>query len=157
MAFDLNSFKNSVASVLKTTTTNIRKYTPESFSGEKQFLNALVASLALMVMADKKVENSEVTDAMAFINNMDVVKELNLGADAIELFSHHIEILSTMTNDNIKWIMEINKILNEIRKIKDNMQYKNTILGMLDIIAGSDGNIDSTELDMKNKIIDVLK
>lgn len=88
-----------------------RQYTPESFSKEKKFVNALVVGMALMTIADKKAETQEVIMALDLIKDIDEINDLNLTTEAIELYEFHIEELSKVVENPTKWILMEAKLL----------------------------------------------
>ncbi len=157
MAFNMDDFKKGVASFVDSASRKIKQYTPESFSKEKKLVNAIVASLALMSVADKKIETSEVIDSLKLINDIDEIKDLDMQKEAIELFEIHIEKLTPAIENEIKWTLEVGKILTDIAKIKEYPEYVSMIEVLLDHVALADGGMSREEIDMKSKIISVLK
>ena len=157
MPFDFNKFKETASSMLDSTTKKIKQYTPESFSKEKKFVNAIVSTLALMVMADKKVETEEVSASMEFILSIQEIIDLDMQVEAVELFELHIENLSKVMNDPIKWVISSTKLIADLSKIKEYSAYVISLEALMDHIAGVDGDLDQTEIDMKKKILSALK
>jgi tellurite resistance protein len=155
--FDIENFKKKAAAALGEASRKIRQYTPEAFSPEKKFVNAMVSSIALIIVADRKVETEEVVQGMEFIKNLDPIRELNLELEAIEMFDYIIQNTMQYIDNEPRWIIETSKVLANIGLISDNPSYVNMISEVLDHIAGSDGNVDQTEIVMKTKIMDVLK
>ncbi len=153
---DWDKIKNRTAELYGEATLKARQYTPESFSKEKQFVNALVISLALMTMADKKAETDEVTAALELINEINEIKELDMTQDAIELYGIHIEDLEKVIGNNVKWTVTVAKLLSEIGRIKSHNEYPAMVKNLLDYMAEADGNFDETEKEMKEKILAVL-
>jgi len=156
MAFDYEEFKAKVSTFLTEANRKIRQYTPETFSKEKKFINAIVASMALMVMSDKKVETREVTASVDMINDIDQIKDLEMQTEAIELFEMHIERLVPASEKETKWILETAKLLGDIGKVRDYPEYIPMIRNLLDYIAQADGDFSADEVEMKNKIIDAI-
>lgn len=157
MGFDLNSFKQKASELYNEASRKVKQYTPESFSKEKKFVNAIVATLALMVLADKKVETEEVTSSLDTIANIDEINELDMQQEAIELFELHIEKLQPLLSNNVKWVIEVAKLIGDISKVKEYPEYVPMIEALIDYISNSDGNMHPLEVEMKNKILDVLK
>ncbi|MEA3227777.1 MAG: hypothetical protein U9P38_01770 [Campylobacterota bacterium] len=153
---DWDKIKNKTSELYGDATLKMRQYAPESFSKEKQFVNALVISLALMTMADKKAETDEVTAALDLINEIDEIKELDMTQDAIELYGIHIEELEKVIDNNVKWTVTTAKLLSELGRINSHPEYPAMIHNLLDYMAESDGNFDETEKAMKEKILAVL-
>ncbi len=154
---DWNKIKEKSTMLMGKAGQKIRQYTPESFSKEKKLVNALVISLALMTMADKKAETDEVTAAIDLITAIDEIKDLDMTKDAIELYELHLEELEKALSDGAKWTLAIAKLLSEIGKIKNYPEYPPMIENLLDYIAQSDGNIDPLETEMKTKILAAIK
>lgn len=157
MGFDFNRFKQNVSKFVDDASKKVRQYAPESFSKEKKFVNAIVASMALMVMADKKVETEEVTQSLEIINEIVEIQELNMTKEAIELFEHHIETLSDVLESPAKFAIKEATILQDIARIKPYPEYVPMIENLLQILAEADGNVDKSELNMKHKIVSMLK
>lgn len=156
MAFDFEEFKEKVSGFLTEANRKIRQYTPETFSKEKKFINAIVASMALIVMSDKKVETKEVTASVDMINEIDQIVELEMQVEAIELFEMHIDRLAPAIEKETKWIIETAKLLGDIGKIRDYPEYIPMIKNLLDYIAQADGDFSPEEVEMKNKIIEAI-
>lgn len=156
MPLDINAIKAKATSLLGEAGRKIRQYTPETFSPEKKYINAMVSAIALMVLADKKIETEEVTQSIEFISSLDEVVELEMSNDAIEMYEFILEDLEPHFENPVKWITSTAKILGNISLVKDNAQYKQSIIAVLDHIAGADGNVDPSEVEMKNKIIQAL-
>ena len=154
---DWDKIKEKTSQLYSDTTQKIRQYTPETFSKEKKFVNALVISLALMTMADKKVETDEVTASIDLINNIDEIKDLDMVADAIELYEIHLEDLEKVLDNNTKWTLAVAKLLSEIGKVKPYPEYPPMIENLLMYIAEADGNLDPLETQMKDKILSAIK
>jgi tellurite resistance protein len=157
MAFNMDDFKKGVAKFADSATKKIKQYTPESFSKEKKLVNAIVASLALMVVADRKVETSEVVDSIKLINDIDEISDLQMQKEAIEFFEIHIENLTPIMTNEVKWAIEVGKIITDIARIKEYPDYIAMIEVLLDHIANSDGNFAPEEREMKDKILSALK
>jgi len=154
---DWNKIKSKTGEFYTDATKQIRKYTPESFSKEKKFVNALVISLALMTMADKKAETDEVMASLELINEIDEIRDLEMTADAIVLYEKHLETLSKVVDNPTKWILTVAKLLSEIGKIRPYTEYPPMIETLLDYLSQTKGSINSMESDMKNKILGAIK
>ena len=135
----------------------VKQYTPETFSKEKKFVNALVISLVLITMADKKAETEEVTASLDLINEIDEIKELDLLTEAISLYEFHLEKLDEVVNNNTKWTIQVAKLLSEIGKIKPYPEYPPMIENLLDYISQADGDVDPLEEEMKERILSAIK
>lgn len=154
---DWNKIKERSAELLGEAGKKFRQYTPESFSKEKKFVNALVVSMALMTMADKKAETQEVITALDLIKDIDEINDLNLSTEAIELYEFHIEELSKVAENPTKWILMEAKLLSELSKMKAYPEYPPMIEALIAHIAQSDGNLDTTEVEMQKKILGAIK
>ena len=141
----------------KEATKKIKQYTPETFSKEKKLVNAIVITMALMTMADKKIETEEVTKVMDLIKDIEEIQELNMVQEAIELYQFHLEDLEKVINNEAKYLLKVEHKLMDIAKIKTYEGYPNMIKVLLDYIAEADGHLDKSETEMKNKILGVLK
>jgi len=130
----------------------LKQYTPENYSKEKKFINALVASLALMTMADKKAETEEVVASIELIKEIDEITELDMTTEALELYEFHIEYLSGVIDNPTKWIIAEARILSDIGKIKTYPEYPPMVETLVDYIANSDNNLDPLEAAMQQKI-----
>lgn len=154
---DWNKIKKRSTELLGEAGKKFRQYTPESFSKEKKFVNALVVSMALMTMADKKAETQEVIMALDLIKDIDEINDLNLTIEAIELYEFHIEELSKVVDNATKWILMEAKLLSELSKMKAYPEYPPMIEALIAHIAQSDNNFDATEVEMQKKILGAIK
>ncbi len=154
---DWDAIKKKATQMYNESNKKIRQYTPEKFSKEKKFINAIVISMVLMTMADKKAETEEVTACMDLINEIDEINELELAQESIELFEIHLETMLNVIDNPTKWTITIAKLLSEVGKVKPYPEYPPMIENLLDYISESDGNICQEEIDMKAKIISALK
>ncbi len=150
---DWNKIKSRSSELLGEAGKKFKQYTPESFSKEKKFVNSLVVSMALMTMADKKVETQEIITALDLIKDIDEINDLNLTTEAIELYEFHIEEMSKVVDSPTKWIMMEAKLLSELGKMKAYPEYPPMIEALIEHIAQSDGNLDPTEVEMQKKIL----
>ena len=154
---DWNKIKNRTSEFFGEAGRKLRQYTPESFSKEKKFVNALVVSMALMTMADKKAETEEIIASIDLINDIDEINDLNLTTEAIELYEFHIEEMSKAIESKTKWILMEAKLLSELGKMKAYPEYPPMIEALIAHIAQSDGNLDPLEVEMQNKILNAIK
>ena len=154
---DWNQIKQKANQFYEEATKKIKQYTPETFSKEKKLVNAIVISMALMTMADKKIETEEVTKAMDLIKDIEEIQDLNMVQEAIELYEFHLEDLEKAMDNEAKYLLKVEHKLMDIAKIKDYDGYPNMIKVLLNYIAEADGHLDQTEVEMKNKILEVLK
>ena len=157
MPLDWNKIKEKTAAFYTESVKKIKQYTPESFSKEKQFVNSLVISLALMTMADEKAETSEITASLDILKDIDQIHELDMTQEAIELYEMHILALEEAVGNSTKWTIAIAKLLGEIARIKEYPEYCTMVENLLAYIAASDGKVDPTEVAMQEKIIACLK
>ena len=156
MSWDWEEIKNKAQEFMSDAERKIKQYTPEAWSKEKQFINAIVTSMVLMVVADKEVETKEVLTSMDMINEIDQIKELNMQQEAIELFELHLERLEKVLANDVKFTIEVAKLLNDIARIKDYPEYLPMIKNLLDYLAQSDGSTSNSENEMKEKILKTL-
>ncbi len=154
--FDWNEIKAKADSFLTEASRTVKIYTPENWSKEKKFVNALVASIALMTVSDRKVDTREVKASMDMINNIDQITELNMQSDAIQLFELHLEKLLPNVENGVKLAIETGKLLGDISKIKEYPEYVPMIKNLIEYIASSDGGVSQDELDMSKRILGVL-
>jgi len=155
---DWNVIKQKAQQYYEEGKRKIRQYTPESWSPEKKFVNALVISMALMTMADKKVETSEVTKAIELIKEIEEIQELNLVQEAIELYEKHLEDLEqALQKSEVKYILEVERKLADIAKIKEYPEYPGMVINLLAIIAKADNDFAPEEKEMIEKIKETLK
>ncbi len=150
---DFDQIKEKISTLISDANRKIKQYTPESFSKEKKFINAIVCSLALITMADKKAETQEVLTSIDLIKEIDEITELEMTQEALELYEYHLEALSKTIESPTKWVMAEAKMLMEIAKIKMYTEYPPMIEALLNYVADSDGNLDPLETEMKNKIM----
>jgi tellurite resistance protein len=153
---DWNKIKQKTSELCSDAAQKFRQYTPESFSKEKKFVNGVVISLALVTMADKKAETSEVTSCIDLINEIDEIKDLDMTTDAIALYELHIETLEKVVDNSTKWTIEVAKLLSEIGKLKPYPEYPPMIEALVNIISEADGDLDPLETQMKEKILGVI-
>lgn len=155
---DWNKIKQKAQEYYKEGKKKIKQYTPEAWSPEKKFVNALVISMALMTIADKKVETSEVTKAIDIIKDIEEIQELDLVQEAIELYEKHLEDLEkALDKGEVKYILEVERKLADIAKIKEYPEYPGMVAALLDIIAKADNDFAPEEKEMKMKILETLK
>lgn len=154
---DLEKIKAKITSLMSEAGRKIKQYTPEKFSKEKKFINALVGCLALMTMADKKAETEEVIASIDLIKEIDEITELELTQEALELYEFHIEALSVAVDSPTKWILAEARMLAEIGKIKAYPEYPPMVTNLMDYIAQSDGHLDPLETAMQEKILKVIQ
>lgn len=154
---DWNKIKEKSSQALADGRRKLRQYTPESFSKEKKFVNALVVSMALMTMADKKATTEEIITALDLIKDIDEINDLNLTTEAIELYELHIEELSNVINNPTKWILAEAKLISELSKMKAYPEYPPMIEALVNHIAQADGHLDETEKVMLTKILGAIK
>jgi hypothetical protein len=154
---DWNKIKSKTNELYIDTTKQIKKYTPETFSKEKKFVNAIVISLVLMTMADKKADTEEVVASLELINEIDEIRDLEMTEEAIILYENHLESLSLVINNSTKWIITVAKLLSEIGKIKPYTEYPPMIETLLEYLAKAKKRVDPLEVDMKNKILGAIK
>ncbi len=149
---DWNTIKEKTSELYGEAGKKIREYTPESFSKEKQFVNSLVVSMALMTMADKKAETQEIITSLDLIKDIDEINELNLTTEAIELYEFHIEEMSKAIEKSTKWIIMEARLLSELAKMKSYPEYPPMIEALIAHIGESDGNLNEAEVEMQKKI-----
>lgn len=157
MPIDWNKIKDRASTFYTEASRKVRQYTPENFSKEKKFVNGLVVSLALMTMADKKAETEEVVAAMDLINEIDEIRELEMTQEAIELYEMHIENLSNVVGNSVKWTIEIGKMLSEVGKLKPYPEYPPMIENLIEHISKADNHVDPLEVEMRQKILGAIQ
>jgi hypothetical protein len=153
---DWNTIKEKTSELYGEAGKKFREYTPESFSKEKQFVNSLVLSMALMTMADKKAETQEVIASLDLIKDIDEINELNLTTEAIELYEFHIEEMSKAIEKSTKWIIMEARLLSELSKMKSYPEYPPMIEALIAHIGESDGNLNAAEVEMQKKILNAI-
>lgn len=154
---DIEKIKKRASELYGEAGRKMRQYTPESFSKEKKFVNAVVISLVLMTLADEVVETEEVVASLDMLKEIDEINDLDMAQQAIELYEMHIEELSKVVGNKIQWTISVAKLLTEVAKIKSYPEYPVMIANLLDYIAAADGKIDPRELEMKDKILQAIK
>jgi tellurite resistance protein len=154
MNWDWDEIKKKAQEFADEADKKIKQYTPENFSKEKKFVNTVVTSIVLMIIADKKVETQEVTKAMDLIANIQEIQDLEMQQEAIELFELHISKLGDVMDNNVKFVIETSKLLGDISKIKEYPEYVPMIKNLIDYISNTDQTNESNE--MKNKILQVI-
>jgi tellurite resistance protein len=153
---DIEQIKAKITSLVTEANRKLKQYTPESFSKEKKFINAIVCSLALITMADKKAETQEVLASIDLIKEIDEITELEMTQEALELYEYHIEVLSKAIESPTKWVMIEAKMLMEIAKIKVYNEYPPMVEALLTYVAQSDSDLDPLETEMKDKIMKAI-
>jgi tellurite resistance protein len=154
---DFEQVKAKISTLISEVGRKLKQYTPEKFSKEKKFINALVGSLALMTMADKKAETEEVIASIDLIKEIDEITELDMTQDALELYEYHIEALSSALSTPTKWLIAEARMLSEIAKIKAYPEYPPMVEALIEHIANSDGNVDPLEIAMQDKIVKAIR
>jgi tellurite resistance protein len=154
---DWDKIKAKTSEFVTEANRKFKQYTPENFSKEKKFINALVGSMALMTMADKRADTDEVMTSIDLIKDIDEITELEMTQEAIELYEYHIEELSKVVDSPTKWILAEAKMLSEIGKIKSYSEYPPMIEALIDHIANVDGNLDPLEVAMQEKIVKAIR
>lgn len=156
MVFNLNSFLNKAKSTLlsvgEAVKESVEVYAPEKWNPEKQYINGIVGSMALMVYADKKVENEEVELVINTIQTSEIFKKHDMVYEGLDLYTHHIENLTeSLAKSNIDYTLTVAKIMNDISRVKKD-EWKNNIVELSLNISASDGDIADEEIQMLNKI-----
>ncbi|MEA2047913.1 MAG: hypothetical protein U9O64_05630 [Campylobacterota bacterium] len=154
---DIEKIKKRASELYGEAGRKMRQYTPESFSKEKKFVNAVVISLVLMTLADEVVETEEVVASLDMLKDIDEINDLDMVQQAIELYEMHIEELSAVVGNKIKWTIAVAKLLAEVAKVKPYPEYSVMIGNLLDYIANADGRLDPLEVEMKDKILEAVK
>ena len=154
---DFEQIKEKTNQLLQGVKRKFKQYTPETFSKEKKFINALVSCLALITMADKKAETEEVMTSIDLIKEIDEITELEMTSDALELYEYHLENLLKTIDSPTKWILAEARMLSEIAKIKNYPEYPPMIEALMEHVANSDGNLDPLEEQMQRKIMKVIR
>lgn len=154
---DFDKIRQKATELMGDAYKKIKQYTPEAFSKEKKFVNAIVGSLALITMADKKAETNEVITSIDFIKDIQEIQDLDMVKDAIELYEFHLERLAEYVNNDVKFVMEVAKLLADIGKIKDYPEYPPMIESLIEYVAKSDGNTNPLEVEMQEKIRKAIK
>ena len=154
---NFEEIKEKTTQLLQGVARKLKQYTPETFSKEKKFINALVSCLALITMADQKAETEEVITSIDLIKEIDEITELEMTNDALELYEYHLEVLLQSINSPSKWILAEARMLSEIAKIKNYPEYPPMIESLMEYVANSDGQLDPLEEAMQRKIIKVLQ
>jgi tellurite resistance protein len=154
MNWDWDEIKKKAQEFADEADKKIKQYTPESFSKEKKFVNTVVTSIVLMIVADKKVETHEVTKAMDLIANIQEIQDLQMQQEAIELFEMHLSKLGEIMNNEVKFVIETSKLLGDISKVKEYPEYVPMIQNLIDYISNAEQTAE--EKDMKNKILQTI-
>ena len=154
---DFEQIKQKTNDLLQGAVRKLKQYTPESFSKEKKFINALVGCLALMTMADKKAETQEVMTSINLIKDIDEITELEMTDEALELYEYHLEMLSKVVDSPTKWIIAEARMLSDISKIKSYPEYPPMVEALIDYVAQSDGKLDPLEKEMQRKIMNAIR
>jgi tellurite resistance protein len=154
---DFEQIKAKITALMSEAGRKLKQYTPEKFSKEKKFVNALVASLALMTMADKKAETEEIIASIDLINEIDEITELDMTQDALELYEYHVEALSAAISTPTKWLIAEARMLSELGKIKAYPEYPPMVEALIEHIANSDGKVDPLETAMQEKILKAIR
>lgn len=154
---DVEKIKAKITTLISDAGRKLKQYTPEKFSKEKKFVNALVGSLALMTMADKKAETEEVIASVELIKEIDEITELEMTQDALELYEYHIEALSGAIGTPTQWLIAESRMLSEIAKIKMYPEYPPMVEALIEHIANSDGQVDPLEVAMQEKIVKAIR
>lgn len=156
MGFDLNRFLNKAKETLLSAGSSIKEtaevYAPEKWSPEKQLINANAAMMALMVYADKKVENEEVEIVINTIQTSEIFKKHDMVKDGLDLYTKHIKDLTdSLAISSTEYALTVAKIMSDIAKVTK-PEWKQEIIDLAMQISASDGDIDPEELKMLNKI-----
>ena len=154
---DFDQVKTKISELINDAGRKLKQYIPETFSKEKKFVNALVGSLALMTMADKKAETEEVVASIDLIKEIDEITELEMTQEALELYEYHLETFSKALESPTKWVMAEAKMLSDIGRIKAYSEYPPMIEALIDYIAQSDGAWGQPEREMKEKIMNAVR
>ncbi len=154
---DIENIKKRASELYGEAGRKMRQYTPESFSKEKKFVNAVVISLVLMTLADEIIETEEVVASLNILKDIDEINDLDMAQQAIELYEMHIHELSEVVGNKIKWTIAVAKLLAEVAKVKPYPNYAVMIENLLDYIANADGRLDPREIEMKKKISQAIK
>lgn len=155
----LKGLSSFVKNVAKSATTEILRALPESLSPDKKAINSLAGGLALMVVADGKIEDDEMVQALEFLLATDAVKQIGDFETAAVLFEKHVDRLDEAMKAKTPTAFVVAKaqILGEISLISDcGDTYKKALIGMLDTVT-SGGGANSGEVAMKDAIVNAIK
>lgn len=125
----------------------------KSYKNLDSYEDALVAALALMMVADRKITDSEIDLAIEFLKEEDLIENKD---SAIESLGSIIDDMMSIKSDAI-FRLKAKKLMLKIEKVTDNNlveQIKITLDGMLEA-SGASSN--TKNIDMLNNITALFK
>ena len=131
----------------------IFKYVPAALSKDKQFANAYAACIAILVIADRKVEVDETRAAIDFIKRSEVLKRIDCVTYALDFYAGFIAQFQPMFNNEPMLLVSIAKVIEEHVKICDK-SYKPTLIQLISDLTN--GNPNSSEIACRNELFAAL-
>lgn len=120
-------------------------------------VNALASSLALLVMADREVDNKELEEVSEFLLDMDIIIERDLSREVGGFFLSTVESLQKGYKEGpVQGNMIVGEILTDISKVKEDEEWLEILESTVTLVTSSQG-LDKREQKIRDRIMAVLK
>lgn len=117
---------------------------------------ALSESLALLVMADRRVDPAELEAVSEFLIDMDIVIEKNLIREVSEFFLAAVKRLEEGYKAGpVEGNMVAGEILNSISKVKGDIVWERVLADTVTLVT-SGSNVDPAELKTRERILKAI-
>lgn len=131
----------------------LESYLPTQFNPELKTINSLAASLALLVMADRVAEESELEDVSEFLIDMDYVIEKGLIREISHLFLKHVKTLEDSTSlSPMEFNIVVGDMLRDIALVKEDSVAKKLVADTVTLVT-SGGSADPQEIKTRERIL----
>lgn len=120
-------------------------------------VNALASALALLVMADREVDNKELEEVSEFLLDMDIIIERDLSREVGGFFISTVENLQKGYKEGpVQGNMIVGEILTDIGKVKEDEEWLEILESTVTLVTSSQG-LDKREQKIRDRIMAVLK
>ena len=116
------------------------KYAPESLNEEKRFAKSCISVAALVTMADRDAEPSELNMGSRFISGIEEISNTFGEKEANEIFALQISSLQKNASNIAMFTMAVNSMIAEIKDGVVNPAWKKTILSIAEAMGSSNSN-----------------
>ena len=133
------------------------KVAPSAMNPTKRFVNAIASACALVTVADKKVEATEINDMMSFIHEIQQIQENDLHNFATAAYKNAtVELEATLAND-ANFTFKKQELLDSIRAVKEDESHVQMIEALLNVLFTQYSKTSPEEIAMMAEIKKVIK
>lgn len=129
-------------------------YIPAQLSEDKRFSNAYAAALALLVCADREVEENETIAALMLIQNDPKLKDRNLVLSTLEFYGGFIVELSENFDNVPTYLVTKAQVITQHVNVSLSRQYKQDLKVLCNSLVGPNAN--EKEREVYNEIMSAL-